>query len=232
VFHLFQFKIHFNLKTDYDNDLFFDTCKTILIKINNNFNHNKRKCFENFEFNVSENESGIVSLHSVLKVMSNTYYILSMGLILSLLVPGFFFIIRYELFSVLISKLARLPSTDSEKNKKIREKKIKIYREKLVKIKQIKLVHSRKFQNLIKENLKLSLSEEKIQKDLSLLQKDLRLYESQNVITSSGDGIEENGIKINKPENSNGKRFKLLLNGVKQNQGIYNGLNKQRLLKK
>jgi hypothetical protein len=54
MFHLYQFKIHFNLKTDYDNDLFYDLCKKILIKRNNNFNHNKKKCFANFELNDKE----------------------------------------------------------------------------------------------------------------------------------------------------------------------------------
>jgi high-affinity Fe2+/Pb2+ permease len=102
--------------------LFYDSCQNILIKRENSFSHNKRESFSNYEFNDKDEEIGIVSLHQVLKMMSNTYYILSMGLILSLLVPDYFFI-HCKLFSNSISKLARIPSTDSEKNKKIIKKK-------------------------------------------------------------------------------------------------------------
>jgi len=106
VFHLFQFKIHFNLKTDYDNDLFYDSCQKILIKRENNYNHSKRECLANYEFNDhAEEQSEIVSLHPFLKVLSNFYYILSMLLILSLLIPAFYMIFRYELFSDVISYL-------------------------------------------------------------------------------------------------------------------------------
>jgi Leucine-rich repeat (LRR) protein len=129
VFHLYQFKIHFNLKTDYDNDLFYDLCQKILIKRNNNFNHNKRKCFSNFKFNDKEESSEQVSLHRVLKVISNSYYLVSMSLVLSLLIPAFYMIFRYELFSNLISKLSKmLSSSDLEENLKLLEKNIKIDR--------------------------------------------------------------------------------------------------------
>ena len=57
MFHLFQFKIHYNLKTDSENDLFFDLCQRVLIEKENNFNHNKRRCDLNFEFNERNNEN-------------------------------------------------------------------------------------------------------------------------------------------------------------------------------
>jgi Leucine-rich repeat (LRR) protein len=67
VFHLFQFKIHYNLKTDFDNDLFYDSCKNNLIKRENKYNHNKRKCFANFEFRNKEEElNKIDSLYPIL----------------------------------------------------------------------------------------------------------------------------------------------------------------------
>jgi Leucine-rich repeat (LRR) protein len=136
MFHLYQFKVHFNLKTDYDNDLFYDLCQKILIKRNNNFNHNKRNCITNFEFSDKEEESEKDSLHPILKVISNSYYLVSMSLVLSLLIPAFYMIFRYELFSNLISKLSRMFSpSDLEENLKLLEKNIKIDREKLLKIK-------------------------------------------------------------------------------------------------
>jgi hypothetical protein len=100
VFHLFQFKIHYNLKTDFDNDLFYDSCKNNLIKRENKYIHKKRKCFANFEFRNKEDEQNkIDSLHPILKVLSNVNYLLSMILLLSLLVPAFYMIFRYDLFS-------------------------------------------------------------------------------------------------------------------------------------
>jgi Leucine-rich repeat (LRR) protein len=179
MFNLFQFKIHYNLKTDYDNDLFFDHCQKTLIKRNNSFNHTKRNCIVTFEFNDKEEEQNeIVSLHPVLKVLSNFYYILSMALIMTLLIPAFCIIFRYELFSNLNSKLTKTPPIDVGKNLKILEKNIKIYREKLMKIDQIK-------SKLIKENSKFSLLKEKIEEDLSMMQKNLQSYKSQNTIQSS-----------------------------------------------
>ena len=70
-----------------------------------------------------------------------------MALILSLLIPAFYMIFRYELFSNLISKLFKLSPSYLEENLKLLEKNIKIDREKLVKIKS----------KFIKENLKFSL---------------------------------------------------------------------------
>jgi Leucine-rich repeat (LRR) protein len=156
MFHLFQFKVHFNLKTDYDNDLLFDLCKKILIKRNNNFNHNKRKCFSNFQFNDKEESSEIFPLDRIFKVVTNIYYILSMALTLSILIPAFYMICRYELFSKLISKLSRMFSpSDLEENLKLLEKNIKIDREKLVKIDRTELIYDAK-------TIKLKLSHELI----------------------------------------------------------------------
>jgi Leucine-rich repeat (LRR) protein len=169
VFHLYQFKIHYNLKTDYDNDLFYDSCQKILIKRENNYNHSKRECLANFEFNdKEEEESHIDSLDPVLKVMSNSFYILSMTLFLSLLVPGFFIIIRYELFSSFFPKFS---SNDLEKNIKLLEKRIKINNQKLLKNKKIE-------SNLIKV----------IEKDFTMMQNkktELQSSKSQNTIQSS-----------------------------------------------
>ncbi len=45
AFHLLQFKIHFNLKTDYENELFYEKCQDFLIKNSNSFYRNYEKCF-------------------------------------------------------------------------------------------------------------------------------------------------------------------------------------------
>ena len=140
-----------------------------LIKRENSFNHNKRKCFPNFEFNDKEESSEIFSLDRIIKVVSNTFYLLSMALIMSLLIPAFYMIFRYELFSKLISKLSKMLSpSDLEENLKLLEKNIKIDREKLVKIKS----------KFIKENLKFTLLEEKIHDNLSMMQQKYKELQS------------------------------------------------------
>jgi hypothetical protein len=180
MFHFYQFKVHFNLKTDYDNELFFDLCQKILIKRKNNFDHNKRNCFASFEFNDKKEENEIFSLDRIYKVVSNIYYLLSMALILSLLIPAFYIICRYELFSSFISKLFKFSSSDLEENLKKLEKNIKIDREKLEKIDQTELINDAR-------TLKLKLLKEKIQDNLSMMQKkykELQSYKSHNTIQS------------------------------------------------
>jgi Leucine-rich repeat (LRR) protein len=207
MFHLFQFKIHLNLKTDYGNDLFYDSCQKILIKRENNFNHTKRNCISNFDFSDKEEESEIDSLHPILKVLSNFYYLVSMSLILSLLIPAFYMICRYELFSKLILKLFKISSSNLEENLKKLEKQIKINREKLVKIDQTKLVYNAK-------NLKLNLMKEKLQDNLSMMQKkykELQSNKSQNTTQSTLVEIEvtEMNTKKEKGFEKNTDKFKI-----------------------
>jgi hypothetical protein len=158
---------------------------------NNNFNHNKRKCITNFEFNDKEEETEIASLDRIFKVFSNIYYLLSMALTLSLLIPAFYMIFRYELFSNLISKLSRMLSpSDLEENLKILEKNIKMKKEKLVKINQIK-------SKLIKENFKFTLLEEKIIDDLSMMQQKYKELQSNKALKTIHPSI----VEIRVPEN-------------------------------
>ena len=169
-----------------------------MIKQNNIFNHNKRKCFASFEFNDKEVENEIDSLDRIFKVVSNIYYLLSMAVTLSILIPAFLMICRYELFSKLISKLSKmLSSSDLEENLKLLEMNIKMKKGKLVKIDQTNLVYLRKFQNLNTETLKLKLFKEKIQDELSMMQqkyKELQLSKAHKKIHPSF-------VEIGVPEN-------------------------------
>jgi hypothetical protein len=110
-------------------------------------------------------------------------------------------------------------------------------KEKIVKIKQIK-------SKLIKDNLKFTLLEEMIEDDLSMMQnkyKELQSSKANKTIHQSFVEIrvpendrEEEGeqnpldkIKIKIPEhlwneNSNRRRFNLLINSVNKSQSLYN----------
>ena len=48
IFHLLQFKIHLNLKSDYEYERFYEKCKYQLIKESNNFNSSLKSCFNDF----------------------------------------------------------------------------------------------------------------------------------------------------------------------------------------
>ena len=95
VFRFFQFNVHLNLKTDYSNDLFYDFCGKILIKKENGFNQNLKKCSSNSMF-VDEGDikSGDFYIHPFLKVISNVYYLICMSLLLIYFGPIFFLIFR------------------------------------------------------------------------------------------------------------------------------------------
>jgi Leucine-rich repeat (LRR) protein len=194
MFHFFQFKIHFNLKSDYDNDFFYDSCQKILIKRNNNYNHTKRNCLANFEINDKEEQSEIDSLSysdRIIKVFSNIYYLLSMAVTLSLLIPSFYMICRYELFPNYFSKLSRmLSSSDLEENFNILEKNIKMRKEKIVKINQIET----KFIN------KNKLLKEKLQDDLSMMQKKYKELQSSRAHKKIHPSFVEKGVPENDHE--------------------------------
>jgi hypothetical protein len=126
-----------------------------------------------------------------------------------------------------------LSSSDLEENLKMLEENIKMKKDKLVKIKS----------KLIKDNLKFTLFEEKIEDDLSKLQqkyKELQSSKPHKKIRPSfveigapeNDHEEEEQnpfgkIKIKRPEhlwneNSNRRRFNLLINSVNKSQSLYN----------
>jgi insulin-like growth factor-binding protein complex acid labile subunit len=154
---LFQFKIHFNLKTDHRNDLFYESCQEILIKKENNFNYTKRKCFENFNFNAKEEYNELESVNLIFKVFSNFYYLLSMALILSILIPSFYMIFRYQLLFNLFPKVTCESSRNSESLARELEKEMKRNDKKLEKI------------NL--GYLRLDTEKQKIEEDLLMMQK-------------------------------------------------------------
>jgi Leucine-rich repeat (LRR) protein len=112
VFHLFQFKLHLNLKSDYENDLFFEACQKSLIRRENSFNHNYRKCFQAFVMNedggdeVEEAEN----VHSFRMIFSDCYFWLTIGLLLFLLAPITCLIFRVEFISQLIAFFCQLSS--------------------------------------------------------------------------------------------------------------------------
>jgi Leucine-rich repeat (LRR) protein len=100
TFNLIQFNIHFNLKSDYENELFYTKCKNILIDRRNNFNHNKKKCYRDFEFSDRITLDDNVRIHVIFKILTNEYFLLSVILLLFLIIPAFFYILFFQILSI------------------------------------------------------------------------------------------------------------------------------------
>ena len=92
-----QFKIHLNLKTDYENEIFYEKCKAVLISQNNNFNHSNRKCLSDFQFVDAERleENGIRNL--IVEVLGNGFYLITMLALILFLFP-FVLIVYLNIF--------------------------------------------------------------------------------------------------------------------------------------
>ena len=136
MFHFFQFKIHFNLKTDYENDLFFDSCQAFLIETENNYNHNYRKCFQNFEFHDKEDIKNRKLVHPFLMILKNYFYLITMILLLSLLVPISCLILRFEIFSCLFLEFESDLLKIKKKNLKKLEMRVQLKKEEIKTLKE------------------------------------------------------------------------------------------------
>jgi Leucine-rich repeat (LRR) protein len=101
TFHLYQFKIHLNLKTDQENDLFYTTCEETMVKKDNNFNHNLKKCLLDHKFKESDSgdddsDRNKLNVNSVQKIFSDVWYWLVMIILFMLLGPYFILILIFE----------------------------------------------------------------------------------------------------------------------------------------
>jgi Leucine-rich repeat (LRR) protein len=196
VFHLFQFKLHFNLKTDYENDLFFDSCEKVLIERENSFNHNGRKCSQTFVFKDKDDIESVAFVPHFLLVLSNFYFLLTMAAFISLLGPAFCLIFRYELCSSLISYLCKDSLTEEEKF-----------------IKELELEIKRK-EEIIQKNLS---NYQKDESDLFYLKKKcnkLKLQSTHNNVSTKSNKINSSGnLGIKNPPSLEPLELKDLNNG-------------------
>jgi Leucine-rich repeat (LRR) protein len=93
TFELLQFRIHFNLKSDNDNEFFYEKCKLFIIKKSNYFLYSKKNCFnETPEISYDDDSVNMNGENAVTKVLSNLYFLGTIFAILLLLVPGFIYI--------------------------------------------------------------------------------------------------------------------------------------------
>jgi Leucine-rich repeat (LRR) protein len=88
IFSLFQFKIHFNLKYDYQNELFFQKCGETLTRARNSYEIKNKSCYgELVSQDDSENQNE--GTNRLTEIFTNGYFYIVIGLILAILTPGF-----------------------------------------------------------------------------------------------------------------------------------------------
>ena len=99
--HLLQFKIHLNLKTDEENEIFYEKCQSLFsgqARKSNSFNNNLKKCFTNYSidkiFNNYE-EKEIMTNNVLSKIFSNPFLLVSIFLLMSLFGPVCFLIVLH-----------------------------------------------------------------------------------------------------------------------------------------
>ena len=97
TFHLLQFMVHLNLRTDEEFDIFYETCHDILTNKTNNFKLNFRKChYDSESEEITEaNEKSIINRLSL--VFTDHYYLAIIALLVSMLAPYFLLIPILEL---------------------------------------------------------------------------------------------------------------------------------------
>ena len=90
TFQFLQFRVHFNLKTEYQNEQFYEKCQANIIHSRENqFMFSKSKCFPGFEF--GDEIKTTVNLENISRFMStisNPLYLLIMIFVFILLGPG------------------------------------------------------------------------------------------------------------------------------------------------
>jgi hypothetical protein len=92
TFEFLQFNIHWNLKSDFENEMFYEKCKTDLISLRNNFNHSLKKCFNDFQFLEHEKNNYKEKEKSIFDVFSDGVYLVTMFVLIAFLFPFFIFL--------------------------------------------------------------------------------------------------------------------------------------------
>jgi Leucine-rich repeat (LRR) protein len=88
-FHFLQFRVHFNLKSDQENELFYSNCKNDLISTDNSFFSNFIKCFNQNDSNLKQsyNFDELNPYFTGMGIFSDYLFYLTLFAILSLLGP-------------------------------------------------------------------------------------------------------------------------------------------------
>ena len=90
-FQFLQFKIHFNLKTDFQNEMFYEKCQNFLIREENKFNFSIKNVYAKLIYNENKPRN------SLNEMLNNYAFLLTIFLLLILLCPYFILIVVCDL---------------------------------------------------------------------------------------------------------------------------------------
>jgi hypothetical protein len=86
TFQFLQFKIHLNLKSDFENERFYEKCKDFLIKDSNNFNSSLKSCFNHILLREKE-KIYFFEINLITVIIKDFFFLLTIVAFLSLIVP-------------------------------------------------------------------------------------------------------------------------------------------------
>jgi len=118
TFQFLQFKIHLNLKSDFQNERFYETCKDFLIKYSNKFNNSMKSCFnhillrEKVDYKISEANLFIL-------LMTDYVFLLTIIALLSLFGPVSLLICNHYYVTSKRSKESLLLKNTSKRKSRI-----------------------------------------------------------------------------------------------------------------
>ena len=92
TYQFLQFKVHFNLKTEYENELFYEKCGDYLAQKNNDYNHNYQNCFQEFKFNENIVLKNSFEKFTLLEILANPLYLITMVFLVLILLLSFILI--------------------------------------------------------------------------------------------------------------------------------------------
>jgi hypothetical protein len=115
TFQFLQFKIHLNLKTDFENERFYEKCKDFLIKDSNNFESSLKSCFNDILVGYKKEDNQPSEANLFITLMTDYVFLLTIIALLSLFVPVSFLICNHY---HVISKQSEAPRLFNNKNKR------------------------------------------------------------------------------------------------------------------
>ena len=86
TFQFLQFKIHLNLKSDYEYERFYEKCKDFLIKVSNNFNSSLKSCFNDVLLR-EKDKNDFYETNLITSFMTDYFFLLTILAFLSLMGP-------------------------------------------------------------------------------------------------------------------------------------------------
>jgi Leucine-rich repeat (LRR) protein len=137
IFAFLQFNLHYNLKSDIENEVFFEKCKSVLIKHSSNFTNANAKCFPNYSVHDKEILEETRQEKVLSKIFQNYVFWLTMFIILLYLGLVFFLVLIH-----LISYDVTIVNSSTLTKKMVKKKKNRRFKKsKGIKIKRLKKIN-------------------------------------------------------------------------------------------